>query len=116
MSIVSNIHNNYFSENNTRYVFLDGNACDQIGKCYDALQQQLSIPDYFGRNLDALEEVLADLEWIDEEKIKIIVSNQSVLLNNSNTKIRGFLDVLNSSENEKIEIIYLADNAENSIP
>ena len=110
MSIVSNIHNNYFSENNTRYVFLDGNACDHIDKCYDALQQQLSIPEYFGKNLDALEEVLADLEWVDEAKVKIIVSNQSVLLKNSNTKIRDFLDVLNSSENEKLEIIYLAEN------
>ena len=110
MSIVSTIHNTYFSDNSTRYVFIDGNACDNIDKCYDELQQQLSIPEYFGKNLDALEEVLADLEWVDEEKVKIIVSNQSVLLKNSNTKIRDFLDVLNSSENEKLEIIYLAEN------
>ncbi len=112
MSTVSNINKTYFSDNNTRYVFIDGSACDHIDKCYESLQQQLSIPEYFGKNLDALEEVLADLEWVDEEKIKIIISNQSVLLKNSNTKIRDFLDVLNSSENEKLEIIYLADNPE----
>lgn len=116
MSTVSTVNDTYFSENNTRYVFLDGSACDHIDKCYDSLQQQLSIPEYFGKNLDALEEVLADLEWIDEAKIKIIISNESAFLKNSDPKKKDFFDVLNSSENEKLEIIYLADSTENSIP
>ena len=110
MSAVSKITNNYFSENDTRYVFLDGQACDHIDKCYDSLQQQLSIPEYFGKNLDALEEVLADLEWIDEAKIKIIILNESALLVNSDDKKKDLLDVLNSSENEKLEIVYLGDD------
>jgi RNAse (barnase) inhibitor barstar len=111
MSTVSHINDTYFSDNNTRFVFIDGSACDHIDKCYDSLQQQLSIPEYFGKNLDALEEVLADLEWIDEAKIKIIILNESALFKNSDAKKKDFLEVLNSSENEKLEIIYLGDNA-----
>ena len=107
MSVILNVPVSYYTENNIRYVFVDGNACKHIENCYSTLQQQLSIPDYFGNNLDALEEVLADLDWIKEEKIKIIISNSSSLLANDPAKKKGFLDILNSCENEKMEIIYL---------
>ncbi len=107
MSAILNIPASYYAQNNTRYVFVDGCACKNIDKCYATLQEQLSIPDYFGKNLDALEEVLADLDWILEEKIKIIISNSSVLLANDIAKKNSFLDILNSCENEKLEITYL---------
>lgn len=107
MSAISNITASYFSENNVRYVFVDGNTCKTIGECYKTLQQQLSIPDYFGYNLDALEEVLGDLDWIEEEKIKIIVLNLESLLSEDKKTKTGFLDILNSSKSEKIEIIYI---------
>lgn len=102
----------YYTENNTRYVFLDGFACKKLDRCYITLQEQLSIPGYFGKNLDALEEVLDDLDWIKEEKIKIIVSNTSFLLEHDPEKKNAFLDILHSSGNEKIEIIYLGNEPE----
>ncbi len=107
MSVILNVPASYYAENNIRYVFVDGNACKHIDMCYATLQQQLSIPDYFGKNLDALEEVLSDLDWIKEEKIKIIISNSFTLLTNDSAKKKDFLGILNSSENEKLEIIYL---------
>mgnify|MGYP001548716761 FL=1 len=111
MSAISNIPKSYFSENNIRYVFIDGTVCKQIDGCYKTLQLQLSLPDYFGNNLDALEEVLSDLEWINEEKVRIIILNRPELLLNDANKKEFFLDILNSCSNEKIEIIYLgADN------
>jgi RNAse (barnase) inhibitor barstar len=114
MSAISNISKSYFSENNIRYVFIDGKACKQIDDCYATLQQQLSLPDYFGNNLDALEEVLSDLDWIKEEKIRIIILNQSELLVNESNKKESFLEILNSCDNDKLEIIYLrADNNKN---
>ncbi len=107
MSTILNISANYYVENKTRYVFVDGHACKQLSACYAVLQQQLSIPDYFGNNLDALEEVLSDLDWIPEEKIKIIISNIPSLLINDIDRKNDFLDTLNSSKNEKVEIVYL---------
>ena len=97
----------YFAENNIRYVFIDGNLCDSIDKCYTTLEQQLSLPGYFGNNLDALEEVLSDLDWINEGKIKIIVLNITELLSKNISIKNIFLDILNACENKKLEIIYL---------
>jgi RNAse (barnase) inhibitor barstar len=107
MSKILSIAADFYSENNIRYAFVDGNTCKRIEQCYKTLQQQLSIPDYFGYNLDALEEVLGDLDWIEEEKIKLILLNSGQLLTDDTEKKKGFLDILNSCKNEKVEIIYL---------
>ncbi len=107
MSAISKISESYFAENNIRYVFIDGNTCKKIEQCYKTLQQQLSIPDYFGHNLDALEEVLADLDWIEESTVKIILLNSDALLSEDKEKKSIFFDILNSCKNEKMEIVYL---------
>jgi Barstar (barnase inhibitor) len=109
MTKFKNIPAGYYTENNTRYVFIDGNTCDTIDKCYSTLQQQLSIPDYFGFNLDALEEVLADLEWVNEEKIMLIIINKPALLQNDGLMKDDFLDILRKNDNDKIQIIYLGE-------
>lgn len=111
MSTIINFSTPFFSENNIRYVFLDGRACKQIDDCYTTLRLQLSLPDYFGNNLDALEDVLSDLEWINEEKVRMIILNQSELLTIDSHKKESFLDILNSCDNEKLEIIYLSDGS-----
>jgi RNAse (barnase) inhibitor barstar len=104
-----NISEGFYTENNVRYVFIDGNTCDTIEKCYTTLQQQLSIPDYFGFNLDALEEVLADLEWINEEKITIIIINKPALLQNDESLKDSFLGILQKNDNDKVQIVYLGE-------
>ncbi|MEO8584285.1 MAG: barstar family protein [Flavitalea sp.] len=107
MSKISSIATHYYTENDTRYAFIDGRACAHLQQCYSSLQRQLSLPDYFGRNLDALEEVLADLDWIAEEKIKIIISEIDSLLAKEEDSREDFLEVLNTSGNKRLEIIYL---------
>ncbi|SRR5665213_1811676 len=110
MSKISKIDKEYFVENGIRYVFLEGLACRHLSNCYDILQRQLSLPDYFGRNLDALEEVLNDLDWIGEEKVRIIISNTDELLSKDMKRKTVFLDVLNTCANENLEIIYLGSS------
>ena len=97
----------YYTENNIRYVFIDGNTCKEINSCYATLQQQLSLPLYFGNNLDALEEVLSDLDWVTEHKVKIIILNVGGLLENDIQKKKDFLEILSSIENKILEIIVL---------
>ncbi len=107
MSSLINRQENYYTENNIRYVFIDGNICKQINNCYATLRQQLSLPLYFGNNLDALEEALSDLEWIAESKVKIIILNVGELLENDIQKKKDFLEILSSGENKILEIIFL---------
>ncbi|GAC1424595.1 MAG: hypothetical protein NVSMB7_00620 [Chitinophagaceae bacterium] len=111
MSSILNIPAAYYAENNIRYVFLDGRACNRLDTCFNTLQEQLSIPAYFGKNLDALEEVLEDMDWIAEEKVKIIILNSPALLENELAKKNIFLDILQSTGNKKIEIIYVGKTA-----
>ncbi len=101
------LNKNYYNAGGTRYVFVDGNTCDSMEKCYATLTMQLNIPDYFGNNLDALEEVLADLEWVEEGFILILVLNKKQLLKNN---FDGLVDVLSSCDNERVEVVMLGDN------
>ena len=107
MSNIINSNQSFFVENNTRYVFIDGGANDTIEKCYATLQEQLSIPDYFGNNLDALEEVMNDLDWIAEEKINIIIIAEMVLLKNDEPCKNDFLEILETSSLQKVSVVYL---------
>lgn len=109
MSSIIKIDKDFFVENNIRYVFIDGYCCRSIDQCYATLKVQLSLPGYFGNNLDALEEVLSDMDWINEEKIKIIILSCELLLTKDISKKKDFLEILNSSDNKKLEIIYLGE-------
>ncbi len=106
MSAVVHLNTGFYTGNDTRYVFLDGAACKKIDDCYERLQEQLSLPAYFGKNLDALEEVLDDLEWIKEKKVCIIVFNVAGLLPHDPLKKKSFIDILHNAGNKKIQVIY----------
>lgn len=57
---------------------LDGNNMTTLDRVYDELEQVFDLPDYFGRNLDALEECLADMAE-EEGSLSIIVRHASVV-------------------------------------
>jgi RNAse (barnase) inhibitor barstar len=107
MNNIKRISGSYYKAGNERLVFIDGNTCDTIEKCYATLVQQLSLPDYFGFNLDALEEVLADLDWVEEEKIHIIILNERDLLKTDLPRKADFLDIVTKNDNEKMYVTIL---------
>jgi len=109
MSVVTKTTEGFYTDNHNRYVFLDGLACQDLDACYACLQQQLSLPAYFGKNLDALDEMLSDLDWIQEEKIKVVIMNPDALLSKDKKKKNDFLAVLNGGESKKLEIVYLGN-------
>ncbi|MEP7278821.1 MAG: barstar family protein [Bacteroidota bacterium] len=111
MGLVTTISTHYYAENNTRYVFLDGSSCKRLDACFNSLQQQLSIPAYFGNNLDALEEVINDLDWIKEDQVKIIIYHAVDLLEQEPDKKIAFLEILHTAGPKKMEIIYLGDSS-----
>lgn len=104
------MNSQYYTENNVRFVFINGKCCERLQECFTALQEQLSFPDYFGHNLDALDEMLADLEWVEEEEVKIIIHNADFLLIRAPLVKQDFLDVLQDCENEQVSVIYLGEN------
>lgn len=59
-----------------KYVKIDGNKIKNREQLHDELQRQLDLPDYYGRNLDALYDVLTSFtqpvsfEIVNEAELK----------------------------------------------
>ena len=107
MTVIKKISLGYYSENNTRFVFIDGLACPYLEQCYSTLQTQLSLPSNFGKNLDALDEMLADLDWITESKVKIILLHEKDLFSKEPGRKGDLLEMLQSVENKRLELVFL---------
>ncbi|MBR3271658.1 MAG: barstar family protein, partial [Clostridia bacterium] len=45
----------------TKYVFLDGARIDSPRELHETFAASLELPDYFGRNMDALHDCLTDI-------------------------------------------------------
>jgi len=61
-------------------VAIDGKSIINSEQLYKSISQQLSLPDYFGENLDALFDVLTDAETFDEKNIVFTILNYDELL------------------------------------
>ena len=61
-------------------VFVRGRKMRTLPGLYDELAAALQFPWYFGENLDALEECLNDLEWIDADELLLIVRDADAVL------------------------------------
>lgn len=61
--------------NNKITVEIDGNEVRDIKALYDLLTDRLSFPGYFGENLDALYDMLVDLQWLKHDTIELIIFN-----------------------------------------
>lgn len=57
---------------------LDGNNLTTLDRAYDEFERVFDLPDYFGRNLDALEECLADMAEA-EGSLSIVVRHAQVV-------------------------------------
>ena len=62
---------------------------------YDELTRGFELPDYFGRNANALDECVNDLDWMDFGAMVVLVRDaQHVLSLESSEKLGSLLDVL----------------------
>lgn len=59
---------------------IDGNKCKTINGFFKEISNALNFPDYFGNNLDAFDEMMSDLEWIEEKTIALIIMNHGHML------------------------------------
>jgi hypothetical protein len=82
---------------NTFLAKLDGAACKTSIDLYNKLQNVFELPDYFGKNLDALYDCLMDLEWITKDHVVLIIEHFDQLLcdeNNDPELLEDFLITL----------------------
>ncbi len=80
---------------------LDGKEATTLADFYQKMTAIFHLPDYFGKNLDALSEVLSDLSWIKEKHVDFIIRNYNDLLSKETPEVRlNVLRVLNQAGDE----------------
>lgn len=78
---------------------IDANEVTSLREFYEVLAKAMHFPDYFGFNLDSLDELLNDLTWIEDEKLAIFFKNSEKFLEKerNETKILTLLDLLDAT-------------------
>lgn len=94
---------------NTQVGLLHGNDCRTLSDFYFHLGRIIPLPNYFGNNLDALEEVLLDYcEDQAQPPITLLITDYKIVCIEELEEKRLMLaDILNSLDNHRIEIIAL---------
>lgn len=63
----------------------------RLDEFYDQISENLSFPEYFGRNLMALKDCLSDLEWLDRAGVVILIENADLLLEDESEETINYL-------------------------
>ena len=73
---------------------INGRHCKTPAALFTEFAQALEFPDYFGHNWDALEECLADLEWLPAKGYILLITDAASVLSNDDTKYETLLEIL----------------------
>lgn len=89
-----------------RYVILNGAAVTDRKTLYDALEAHLELTDYFGRNLDALHDVLGDL--LAAQPLTLEIEGTETLLRTLGRYGEAFLHMLDDTakENKSLRLTF----------
>ncbi len=79
---------------NYQLATVDGSKAQTLAAFYGEIKRELELPDYFANNLDSLDEMINDLEWIENENVAIVFKNTSLLLAGEK-KPNKLIDMLN---------------------
>jgi len=73
---------------------IKGAKCQTIAGLLTECARALDFPDYFGHNWDALEECLADLEWLPAKGYVLLITDARCVLPDDDEEYETFLEIL----------------------
>ena len=76
---------------------LKGSKCRSRAALFAEFARVLAFPDYFGHNWDALEECLADLEWLPASGYVLLLLDADQILPDDEEEYETFLEVLSDA-------------------
>jgi RNAse (barnase) inhibitor barstar len=77
----------YLKNKNTFITAIDGNQCKTVKLFVKEIGRAFSFPDYYGENLDALNDCINDLDWIPKDNYVLIINNfESFIIDNGKDK------------------------------
>lgn len=76
---------------------VQGKKCGTPSNLFDEFAQALDFPDYFGHNWDALEECLADFEWLPAKGYILLITDAHAVLPDDEDEYETLLEVLSDA-------------------
>ncbi len=78
---------------------IDGQKAHTLRGFYEEIAKALAFPEYFGFNLDSLDEMLNDLSWLKHKKIAIHITNSEHFVEKERNpdKLPTLLDLLDAT-------------------
>lgn len=81
---------------------LDGRKMDSRSETHQYLMQELKLPEYYGKNLDALYDCLTELH-----RVKIVLTYKDAMLNSLGAYGQSLLQVLKDAAQENPGLIFV---------
>ena len=88
-----------------KMILLDGRQMTDRGRAHTYLQQQLELPEYYGRNLDALYDCLTDMN-----RVQIVLTYIAEMTENLGDYADMLLAVFAEAAEENPDMEFLAEN------
>jgi RNAse (barnase) inhibitor barstar len=76
---------------------IQGKKCRTPSGLFDEFARALAFPDYFGHNWDALEECLADFEWLQAKGYLLVISDAEAVLPQDEEEYETLLEILSDA-------------------
>ncbi|HEX5544102.1 MAG TPA: barstar family protein [Nitrospira sp.] len=76
---------------------IQGKKCRTPSGLFGEFARALAFPDYFGHNWDALEECLADLEWLPAKGYILLITDTQAVLPESEEDYDTLLEILDDA-------------------
>ncbi len=73
---------------------IKGGHCKTPANLFGEFARALKFPDYYGHNWDALEECLADLEWMPAKGYILLITDAAHVLPDDEEEYETFLEIL----------------------
>lgn len=80
-----------------RVVELEGKEAETTSSLFTQFATRLCFPEYFGRNGDAFEECLRDLEWLPARGYVLAIANAESLLSQDSRDYDTFVDTMQTA-------------------
>jgi len=76
---------------------VQGKKCKTPAGVFKEFARALEFPDYFGHNWDALEECLADLEWLPAKGYVVVITDAQSVIPDDDEEYETLLEVLSDA-------------------
>jgi RNAse (barnase) inhibitor barstar len=77
-----------FKEKNYFIAEIYGKECLSLNSFLDSIARAFKFPDYYGRNINALWDLIGDLSWLNESNYLLVIRESGFFLKDENENTR----------------------------